>query len=105
MTYVSYFPEAKLKPGAPIKQKMSDASKCHAYGPGIEPSGVVANTNADFTIEATGSSKGKINVLIFGPGKQQIDCAIQDNHDNTFSCRYVPPKPGMTGIKILRTLP
>ena len=95
MTYVSYFPEAKVKPGAPIKQKMTDASKCRAWGPGLEPEGVIANQPADFYIEATGSSRGKVNVSVFGPGRKQIDCEVTDNHDNTFSCRYVAPTPGV----------
>ena len=97
MTYVSYFPEAKLKPGAPIKQKMTDASKCRAWGPGIEPEGVIANQPADFYVEATGSSKGKVNVAVLGPGRKQVDCEVIDNHDNTYSCRYVAPKPGIFG--------
>jgi filamin len=33
MTYLSQFPNAKLKPGAPLRQK-TNPSKVRAYGPG-----------------------------------------------------------------------
>ncbi|XP_039654179.1 filamin-B-like, partial [Perca fluviatilis] len=38
MTYLSQFPKAKLKPGAPLKPKLNP-KKARAYGPGIEPTG------------------------------------------------------------------
>ena len=94
MTYVSYFPEAKLKPGAPLKPKLTSASKCCADGPGIEEHGVVVKKPADFRVTTSGSSKGKLNVQVFGPGRKSIDCMVQDNQDNTYSCQYVPPKEG-----------
>ena len=34
MTYLSQFPNAKLKPGAPLRQK-TNPSKVRAYGPGM----------------------------------------------------------------------
>lgn len=34
MTYLSQFPKAKLKPGAPLKPKLNP-KKARAYGPGI----------------------------------------------------------------------
>lgn len=34
MTYLSQFPNAKLKPGAPLRQR-TNPSKVRAYGPGI----------------------------------------------------------------------
>ena len=94
MTYVSYFPEAKPKPGAPLKQKMNDASKCSASGPGLQEHGVVVSKPADFTVFTSGSSRGKLNVQVYGPGRKLIDCMVQDNHDNTYSCQYVAPKMG-----------
>lgn len=100
MTYVSYFPEAKCKPGAPLKKKMTDASNCSASGPGLEEHGVVINKPADFTVFTSGSSRGKINVQVFGPGRKQIDCNVQDNHDNTYSCQYIPPKEGTYDVHI-----
>lgn len=95
MTYVSYFPEAKCKPGAPLKKKMTDASNCSASGPGLEEHGVIVNSPADFTVFSSGSSRGKINVQVFGPGRKAIDCNVQDNHDNTYSCQYLPVKIGL----------
>ena len=94
MTYVSYFPEAKCKPGAPLTKKMNDANNCRAWGPGIEPEGLVVNSPAEFFVEATGSSKGKVNVTVLGPGRKQVDCEVMDNHDNTYTCTYLPVKQG-----------
>lgn len=34
MTYLSQFPKAKLKPGAPVKPKQLYPKKAKAYGPG-----------------------------------------------------------------------
>lgn len=34
MTYLSQFPKAKLKPGAPLKSKQLFPNKVKAYGPG-----------------------------------------------------------------------
>ncbi|XP_065679926.1 filamin-B isoform X2 [Hydra vulgaris] len=100
MTYVSYFPEAKLKPGAPLKRKMNEASKCSAYGPGLQENGVIVNKPADFTVNTTGASHGKINVQVFGPGRKVIDCNVQDNHDNTYSCQYIAPKVGVYDVHV-----
>jgi len=100
MTYVSYFPEAKLKNGAPLKPKMTSASKCSASGPGLEEHGVIVKKPADFTCFMSGSSKGKLNVQVFGPGRKQIDCLVQDNQDNTYSCQYEPIKEGVYDVHI-----
>lgn len=34
MTYLSQFPKAKLKPGAPLRPKQLFPNKAKAYGPG-----------------------------------------------------------------------
>ena len=70
------------------------ASKCSASGPGLEEHGVIVKKPADFTCFMSGSSKGKLNVQVFGPGRKQIDCLVQDNQDNTYSCQYEPIKEG-----------
>lgn len=35
MTYLSQFPKAKLKPGAPVRGKQLNPKKAFAYGPGM----------------------------------------------------------------------
>lgn len=35
MTYLSQFPKAKLKPGAPVRSKQLNPKKAIAYGPGM----------------------------------------------------------------------
>lgn len=39
MTYLSQFPKAKLKPGAPLHSKQVNPKKAKAYGPGKQRSG------------------------------------------------------------------
>ena len=48
MTYVSYFPEAKLKPGAPLRPKTRPWAKWSAKGPGVEPKGLDVEKPANF---------------------------------------------------------
>lgn len=37
MTYLSQFPKAKLKPGAPLRSSQLNPKKAKAYGPGKQP--------------------------------------------------------------------
>lgn len=94
MTYVSYFPEAKLKPGAPLRPRVHPASKCYAKGPGIEPRGLVVKKPADFTVFTQGAGRGRLGVSVIGPGKVEQEVSVKDNEDHTYSCQYVPQKPG-----------
>ena len=51
MTYLSQFPEAQLKPGAPIKS-IGDPSKVKVFGPGVEREGLDTDVAvAEFTID------------------------------------------------------
>ena len=94
MTYVSYFPEAKLKPGAPLRPRVHPSSKCYAKGPGVEPKGLVAKKPADFTVFTQGAGRGRLGVSVIGPGKVEQEVSVKDNDDHTYSCQYVPQKPG-----------
>jgi len=42
MTYLSQFPKAKLKPGAPLKSKQLFPDKAKAYGPGERGGGALS---------------------------------------------------------------
>lgn len=94
MTYVSYFPEAKLKPGAPLRPRTHPSAKCSAKGPGVEPKGLVVKKPADFTVFTQGAGMGKLTVAVWGPGKAEEEVIVQDNSDHTYSCQYFPQKQG-----------
>ena len=90
MTYVSYFPEAKLKPGAPLKPRVHPSTKVSAKGPGVEPKGLVVNQPANFTVFSQGAGLGKLGVKVFGPSKEELEVFVTDNGDHTYSCQYYP---------------
>ena len=94
MTYVSYFPEAKCKPGAPHRPQLPAAAKCSAEGPGITPLGLVAKQSAPFTVFTAGAGKGTPQVNVFGPERSNVPCEVVDNGDKTFACKYSPPEQG-----------
>lgn len=94
MTYVSYFPEAKVKPGAPIRPRTHPSTKCYAKGPGVEPRGLVVKKAAVFTVFTQGAGKGKLSVSVWGPGKEEQEVSVTDNGDHTYTCQYSPQKQG-----------
>lgn len=104
MTYVSYFPEAKLKPGAPLRPRVHPASKCYAKGPGIEPKGLVVKKPADFTVFTQGAGRGRLGVTVLGPGKVEQEVSVRDNDDHTYSCQYVPMKQGRLNLATFYTM-
>jgi filamin len=98
MTYVSMFPEAELKEGAPLKSKGADASKVKVYGKGVEPEGISTDdATAEFTVDVKDAGVGKLNVTLEGPEGQE-EMFITDKKDGTFACSYVP---GVHGIYTL----
>ncbi|XP_041269986.1 filamin-A-like, partial [Onychostruthus taczanowskii] len=66
MTYLSQFPKAKLKPGAPLRPKLNP-KKARAYGPGIEPTGNVVQQRAEFTVETISAGQGEVLVYVEDP--------------------------------------
>ena len=101
MTYLSMFPEAKLKEGAPIKASMADASKVKAYGPGLEPDGLSTdNARTEFTVDVKDAGIGKLFVSLSTPvGDQEI--FVDDKRDGTFICSYLLDVSGQYVITIL----
>ena len=71
MTYISQFPKAKLKPGAPTRPRVN-AGRVRAWGPGLEPTGNQVGAPARFTVETFSAGKGQVEVIILNPkGKQE----------------------------------
>ena len=96
MTYLSQFPVAKLKPGAPIHsaKHQPDPSKVLVYGPGIQKDGLDTSLPAaKFTIDTRESGQGKVAVKCMGPAGP-LDVVVSDNRDGTYSCSYIPAVDG-----------
>ena len=89
MTYVSYFPKAKCKPQFPAW------AKCSAEGPGLTPEGLGAKQPAHFTVITAGAGEGSPQVDVLGPEGSNIPCAVVENADKTFSCKYIPSDQGI----------
>ena len=112
MTYLSQFPNAKLKDGAPLRQKVAknikdgEGKNVRAYGPGLEPHGVEPNISSYFTIEIQKGNTDDLIVQILDSAGKHVDCKItpslsdpKDQQD-VYTCNYVPEKEGKLEIVI-----
>ncbi len=103
MTYLSQYPDAKLKPGAPInkkKLKKGDPSKVKVFGPGVEENGLDTNVPAaEFTVDTRGAGDGNVIAVVSGPDGP-IECAIQPQRNGTNKCSYVPNLEGEYAIDV-----
>jgi filamin len=70
MTYLSQYPSAKLKGGAPIKPKTNSA-RVRCYGKGIEPSGNQVDAPAKFHVETFAAGQGNVEVIVINPKGQR----------------------------------
>ncbi|CAH1784407.1 unnamed protein product [Owenia fusiformis] len=95
MTYLSQYPQAKLKPGAPLRPR-TNPNRAHAYGPGIEPSGNSVGAPARFTVETFSAGRGEVQITVLNPKGQQETCEVVFNNDRnlTYSCVYTPTMEG-----------
>ncbi|OWK49541.1 Filamin-A, partial [Lonchura striata] len=76
MTYLSQFPKAKLKPGAPLRPKLNP-KKARAYGPGAGP--------------------GEVGVSIVDPSGRRgtPEALLEDRGSGGFRCSYRPQSEGL----------
>uniref|UniRef100_A0A673B2V9 Filamin A, alpha (actin binding protein 280) n=1 Tax=Sphaeramia orbicularis TaxID=375764 RepID=A0A673B2V9_9TELE len=102
MTYLSQFPKAKLKPGAPLRPKLNP-KKARAYGPGIEPVGNVVMKKAMFTVETISAGMGEVLVYVEDPAGHREEAKVTANNDKnrTYSVFYVPKVTGMHKVTVL----
>ncbi|XP_030622681.1 filamin-C-like isoform X2 [Chanos chanos] len=103
MTYLSQFPKAKLKPGAPLKPKQLYPKKAKAYGPGIEPHGNMVLKPAEFTVETLEAGLGEVIVYVEDPEGHTEEAKVVPNNDKkrTYSVTYVPKVEGLHKVKVL----
>ncbi|KAM4612801.1 filamin B a [Polymixia lowei] len=101
MTYLSQFPKAKLKPGAPLKPKLNP-KKARAYGPGIEPTGNRVLRPAVFTVDTFSAGQGQVTVYLEDPeGRREEVKAVLNEGKKTYSVTYVPQVTGPHKVTVL----
>ncbi|XP_035485929.2 filamin-B isoform X1 [Scophthalmus maximus] len=101
MTYLSQFPKAKLKPGAPLKPKLNP-KKARAYGPGIEPTGNRVLRPAVFTVDTFSAGQGQVSVYLDHPDGTREELKAELNEGKkTFSVTYVPQVTGDHKVTVL----
>ncbi|KAG7281045.1 hypothetical protein CRUP_016677 [Coryphaenoides rupestris] len=103
MTYLSQFPKAKLKPGAPLKSKQLFPDKAKAYGPGIEPHGNTVLQPAVFTVDTQEAGSGEVLVYVEDPEgyKEEAKVKPNKNKSGTYTVTYVPKVEGVHKVKVL----
>ncbi|KAL1007835.1 hypothetical protein UPYG_G00092250 [Umbra pygmaea] len=101
MTYLSQFPKAKLKPGAPLKPKLNP-KKARAYGPGLEPVGNRVMRPAHFTVDSFSAGQGQVTVYVEDPaGTREEVKAVPNEGKKTYSVTYVPQVMGSHKVTVL----
>ncbi|XP_053939478.1 filamin-C isoform X2 [Cuculus canorus] len=103
MTYLSQFPKAKLKPGAPLRARQPQPTRARAYGPGIEPHGNVVLRPAQFTVETLEAGVGEVLVYVEDPEGHTEEAKVVPNNDKkrTYSVTYVPKVGGLHKVTVL----
>ncbi|XP_031347323.1 filamin-A isoform X1 [Photinus pyralis] len=101
MTYLSQYPNAKLKPGAPLRPK-TNPNRVRVYGPGIEPIGPVVGAPANFTIETFSAGMGEVEVSVENPVGQKEPVEVRFNNDRnlTYSIAYTPKQEGVHKVTV-----
>ncbi|XP_027007250.2 filamin-A isoform X7 [Tachysurus fulvidraco] len=103
MTYLSQFPKAKLKPGAPLRSKTLHPKRAKAYGPGIEPRGNMVLKPAEFIVETVEAGLGEVLVYVEDPEGHTEEARVIPNNDKnrTYSVVYLPKVEGLHKVKVL----
>ncbi|CAH0562197.1 unnamed protein product [Brassicogethes aeneus] len=101
MTYLSQYPNAKLKAGAPLRPKTSP-NKVRVYGPGVEPTGPVVGAAANFTVETFSAGKGQVDVVVENPKgqKEPVDVRFNNDRNLTYSVSYTPQYEGNHKVNV-----
>ncbi|KAM9845887.1 filamin-C-like isoform 2-T2 [Aulostomus maculatus] len=103
MTYLSQFPKAKLKPGAPLRAKTLHPKRAKAFGPGIEPQGNMVLKPAEFLVETVEAGLGEVLVYVEDLEGHTEEARVIPNNDKnrTYSVVYLPKVEGLHKVKVL----
>ncbi|XP_022901138.2 filamin-A isoform X2 [Onthophagus taurus] len=101
MTYLSQYPNAKLKTGAPLRPR-TNPNRVRVYGPGIEPTGPIAGATANFTVETFSAGRGQVDVVVENPKNQKEPVEVRFNEDRnlTYSVSYTPTMEGPHKVSV-----
>ncbi|KAF2884976.1 hypothetical protein ILUMI_21197 [Ignelater luminosus] len=101
MTYLSQYPNAKLKQGAPLRPR-TNPNRVRVYGPGIEPTGPVVGAPANFTVETFSAGKGHVDVQVENPKglKEPVDVRFNNDRNLTYSVAYTPKLEGIHKVTV-----
>uniref|UniRef100_A0A3Q3M388 Filamin C, gamma a (actin binding protein 280) n=1 Tax=Labrus bergylta TaxID=56723 RepID=A0A3Q3M388_9LABR len=86
-----------------VAKDMGDPSKVHARGPGLDPTGNVANKPIYFDIFTAGAGNGDVSVVIVDPQgkKDTVELILENKGDSVFRCTYRPVLEGPHQIHVL----
>uniref|UniRef100_W5L2J5 Filamin B, beta (actin binding protein 278) n=1 Tax=Astyanax mexicanus TaxID=7994 RepID=W5L2J5_ASTMX len=93
MTYLSLFPKARLKPGAPLKPKTPKPKACRATGRGLQARGLRVVQVADFKVDTHKAGPGNLAVHIIGPGNE-VAVKQREALEGISSFEYMPGDEG-----------
>ncbi|ERL95534.1 hypothetical protein D910_12796 [Dendroctonus ponderosae] len=101
MTYLSQYPNAKLKQDAPLRPRTSP-NKVRVYGPGVEPTGPVVGATVNFTVETFSAGKGNVDVVIENPRgqKEPVDVRFNNDRNLTYTVSYTPQLEGAHKVHV-----
>jgi len=107
MTYISYFRNLdpdKLYKGPPPKQPGDDAKNTRAYGPGLQPEGLVQCQPAEFKVEAPEDTEDELEIRVIGPDGEFLpaeDVKITPKTRGNWECEYNPQEPGEYKVLVM----
>ncbi|OON22312.1 Filamin/ABP280 repeat protein [Opisthorchis viverrini] len=93
MTYISQFPSAHLKEGAPLRPKL-DPGRVRAYGAGLEHKGNRINQPCRFNVDTAEAGSGQLEIILLNPKGVRIPCEVVPDKNASYSCTYQPTMEG-----------
>nr|XP_021330210.1 filamin-A isoform X3 [Danio rerio] len=95
MTYLSLFPKARLKPGAPLKPKKVPKPKaCRATGRGLQSKGIRVEQLAEFKVDTCRAGPGNLDVHIRDPSGREVSVTQKELFKGVFGFQYTPSAEG-----------